>query len=163
MFIILFRKFIINKKNKYLYLFILSLSVSFTLKAWCVPFLILVFFIDNNHKKNIFNFEKKNKFFFFIFIVLFVFLFNNYLYLLKKFVLTDVNFLSIFDQVEFFLFQKIIQFYVNYFYLFFIFFNFIIFLILKTVYFSNLSLTILKCLIFFFLSWFIIAPFLSNF
>ncbi len=159
-----FIKFLNKNKNKHLYFFLLSLSVSFTLKAWCVPFLILLFFIKTNHKKNIFNFKKNNKLFFLIFIILFVFLFNNYLLLLKKFILTDVDFLSIFDQVEFFLFKKIIDFYVNYFYLVFIFFNFIIFLILKTVYFSNLSLNIFKCLIFFFLAWFIIAyPFLSDF
>ena len=160
-----FINYLIKKKNKYLYLLIFTLSVSFTIKAWCLPFIIFLFFIPFYAENNIFNFNKRNKFFFLLFIFLLLIMSNNYLVSLRNYLINDEIFLSFSSEVHVdHPIKKIIFYYENYFLLLVFFFNIFILLLVKYVYFENKKNNFLKCIIFFFFSWFILAyPYLSSF
>ena len=148
------------KKDTYFFLFFLCMSLS--IKAWALPFLILIFF-------NKFNFLYKitlfHKIIFFLILITSFFLLNIYSFNLKNFILTDDSFSSFYLNNSNHIFLNLTFIIINKYYLLSIsIFNLILILLL---YFSlqnrkyknfTVKITLFFCL------WFIIwYPYISDF
>ena len=148
------------KKDTYLFLFFLCLSLS--IKAWSLPFLILIFF-------NKFNFLYKitflHKIFFFLIIITIFFLLNIYSFNLKNFILSDDSFSSFYlDNSKHFILNIAYTLINKYFLLSILILNLILILLfyycLQNGKYKNFTIKI----VLFFCLWFIIwYPYISDF
>ena len=157
--------FFYKNKNKHLYLFIFCLSCSFTLKAWCLPFFILLIFTFRNIKENTFEFKKINFYIFICFIFLFFILLNQFLYSFNFYIVNDIEFLSEIKKLENnFQIINLVFYFIKYFLIILFFINIFFIFLIKLIFYSNKSTNFIKCITFFFLLWFILVyPFISDF
>ena len=148
-----------DNKNAYLFLFFLALSLS--IKAWSLPFIILLLFNNFNYLKKITFYHKVS---YIILIIFSFYLINLYFYEFKNFIISDLDFIKFYNNIDIKFVTFIYEIFKSYFVISLVIINLvlitILILLLRNKKFINFTLQ----LSIFFSLWLIIwFPYISDF
>ena len=147
----------LNLKKDF-YLLILFLSISFTIKFWCLPFVITFLFLNYDFRNDL----KKYRYFFLLLITIFFFFINLYFLNLRNFLIADEEFLKFVTSSSSLLI--ILKFFDDFFYTILIFVNIILSIPFLIFLFSKNKLNFIFSFYLFFIVWFLLfIPFSFDF